>query len=123
MKLSSGLLLATQVLAVLALPAPSKAGEGAANASATTTAAAAATTSATTTAAVEVTASATTTAAAAATTSAAAGGGEAEKNEVELKGQFGQVVELGGGNIKTDTQFPPGVSLILPALAFQSPAH
>ena len=99
MKLSSGLLLATQVLAVLALPAPSKAGEGAVKASATTTAAAAA------------------------TTSAAAGGGEAEKNEVELKGQFGQVVELGGGNIKTDTQFPPGVSLILPALAFQSPAH
>ena len=114
MKLSSGLLLAAQVLAVLALPAPSKAGEGAANASATTAAAAAATTSATTTAA------------AAATTSAAAGGGEAgeaEKNEVQLKGQFGQVVELGGGNIKTDTQFPPGVSLILPALAFQSPAH
>ena len=111
MKLSSGLLLATQVLAVLALPAPSKAGEGAAKASATTTAAAVATTSAATTAA------------AAATTSAAAGGGEAEKNEVELKGQFGQVVELGGGNIKTDTQFPPGVSLILPALAFQSPAH
>ncbi len=110
MKLSSGLLLAAQVLAVLALPAPSKAGEGAAKASATTTAAAAATTSATTTAA------------AAATTSAAAGagGGEAEKNEIEQKGQFGQVIALGGGNIKTDTQFPPGVSLIFPTLPFQS---
>ena len=112
MKLSSGLLLAAQVLAVLALPAPSKAGEGAASASSTTTAAAAATTSVTTTAAAATTTGATTTTAAAATTSAAAGGGEAEKNEIEQKGQFGQVIALGGGNIKTDTQFPPGVSLI-----------
>ena len=123
MKLSSGLLLAAQVLAVLALPAPSKVGEGAVKASATTAAAVAATTSATTTAAAEATASATTTAAAAATTSSAAGGGEAEKNEVEQKGQFGQVIQLGGGDIKTDPQFPAGVSLILPALVFQSTTH
>lgn len=104
MKLSNSLLLAAHVLAVLALPAPSKVGEGAVKASAATTAAGAAT------------ASATTTAAAAATTSAAAeaGGGEAEKNEVEQKGQFGQVIQLGGGDIKTDTVFPPGVSLIFP---------
>jgi len=91
MKLSCSLVFAAQVLSVLALPAPSRAG-GAASASAATSAAAAATTSA--------------------AAEAGAGGqaGEAEKNEIVQQGQFGQVIQLGGGNIKTDTEFPPGVS-------------
>lgn len=92
MKPSEVLLLAAQALSVLALPAPSKAGETAAapKASTTTTAAAAATTTA---------------------TAEAGTGGEAgeAKNEIEQAGQFGQIIQLGGGNIKTDIQFPPGV--------------
>lgn len=38
------------------------------------------------------------------------GEGEAEGDEVEQEGQFGEAIELGGGDIKTDTVFPPGVS-------------
>lgn len=91
MKLVCSLVIAAQVLLVLALPAPNKAG-GAATASATTTAAAVATTSA--------------------AAEAGTGGeaGEGEENEIVQQGQFGQVIQLGGGNIKTDTEFPPGVS-------------
>lgn len=91
MKLACSLVIAAQVLSVLALPAPNKAG-GAAKVSATTTAAAAATTSA--------------------AAEAGTGGeaGEGEENEVVQQGQFGQIIQLGGGNIKTDTEFPPGVS-------------
>lgn len=51
-------------------------------------------------------------AAAVAAPAAGAGAGAAEENkenEVEQAGQFGQVIALGGGNIKTDTLFPPGV--------------
>lgn len=42
------------------------------------------------------------------------GGEEGEENEVEQEAQFGEAVELGGGNIKTDTLFPAGVSIPLP---------
>ncbi|KAK1758681.1 hypothetical protein QBC47DRAFT_441528 [Echria macrotheca] len=94
MKFSSSIILATQVLAVLAAPSGNRA---------TTTVAAVA--------------ASTTTAAAAATSSAAAGAGagatkeeENKENEVEQQGQFGQVIQLGGGNVKTDTLFPPGLN-------------
>jgi len=36
--------------------------------------------------------------------------GEGEENEIEQQAQFGTVVTLGGGDIKTDTLFPPSVS-------------
>lgn len=88
MKLSYGVLFATQLLTVLALPNPNKG---------------------------KVASSTTTSSAAAATTTVAAGAGtageeEKDPNEVNLTGQFGVKVNLGGGNIKTDTLFPPGVS-------------
>lgn len=35
---------------------------------------------------------------------------EAEGDEIEQEGQFGEPIELGGGDIKTDTLFPPSVS-------------
>ncbi|KAK4673850.1 hypothetical protein QC763_115540 [Podospora pseudopauciseta] len=38
------------------------------------------------------------------------GGEEGEENEVEQEAQFGEAVELGGGNIKTDTLFPAGTN-------------
>lgn len=95
MKLSCSILIAAQVLSVLALPAPNGAGQ-VARASTTAAAEAAATTAAE--------------AGAGAGAEAGEGEGEGEGNEIELEGQFGQVIQLGGGNIKTDTQFPPGVS-------------
>ncbi|OIW34687.1 hypothetical protein CONLIGDRAFT_675652 [Coniochaeta ligniaria NRRL 30616] len=83
MKLSYGIVLAAQFLTVLALPSPNK-GK---SASSTTSSAAAAVT----------------------TTTPAAGAEEEEKaNEVNLTGHFGVKVNIGGGNIKTDTLFPPG---------------
>lgn len=95
MKFSTSLLLAAQALSVLAIPSPNRA---------STSAAGAATTSA----------SATATATATATPAAGAGAGaeaeEGEENEIEQQAQFGQVIQLGGGNIKTDTLYPPGVN-------------
>ncbi|KAB5551249.1 hypothetical protein GE09DRAFT_167384 [Coniochaeta sp. 2T2.1] len=82
MKLSYGFVVATQLLAVLALPSPNKIGDN----GATTT---------------------TTSAAAARTTAAAAEEGAAE-NEVELTGQFAAKINLGGNNVKTDVVFPGG---------------
>ena len=35
---------------------------------------------------------------------------EKDENEVEQQAQFGAVVNIGGGNVKTDTLFPKGVS-------------
>jgi hypothetical protein len=114
MKLSCSLLIAAQVLSVLALPAPDRAGRVAVVA--------------TTGSATEV-ASATSPADAAASTSAAAevgggaggeagagegaGEGEGAENEVEVQAQFGEVVELQGGDLKQDILYPPGVSLPL----------
>ena len=40
----------------------------------------------------------------------AAEGEEGEGNEVNQDGQFDTAIELGGGDVKTDTLFPPGVS-------------
>lgn len=99
MKLSCSLLVAVQVLSVLALPAPNQAGQAGGAVTVTTSAAKA---------------GATEGAGAGAEAGAGAGGeagGEAgAENEVEQNGQFGQAIDLGGGNIKTDTVFPPGVS-------------
>jgi hypothetical protein len=96
MKLSCSLLVAVQVLSVLALPAPNQAGQAGGAVAVTTSAAKAGATEG-----------------AGAGAEAGAGGeagGEAgAENEVEQNGQFGQAIDLGGGNIKTDTQFPPGV--------------
>lgn len=39
----------------------------------------------------------------------AAEGEEGAANEVEQDGEFDTAIELGGGDIKTDTLFPPGV--------------
>ncbi len=60
-------------------------------------------------------ASATSSAAAVATSAAAEAGGEGEgeENEVEQQGQFGVEIALGGGDVKTDTLFPPGVRYFL----------
>lgn len=94
MKLSHSLLFAAQVLSVLALPAPKEAEKAAGAAGA---------------------AGAGKGAAAGAGAGAGAATGEAkegEENEIVQQGQFGQVIQLGGGNIKTDTNFPPGVSSI-----------
>lgn len=99
MKLSCSLLIVSaQVLSVLALPAPSGAGQVAvisttADAATTTTGEAAATTSA------------------GAGAGDGAGAGEGAGDDIEQQAQFGEVVQLGGGNIKTDVLFPPGVSL------------
>jgi hypothetical protein len=83
MKFSTSILLAFQALSVLAIPQ---------NRAARSSAAAPAASSA------------------AAVAAPAAGAAEENKeNEVEQPGQFGQVIALGGGNIKTDTIFPPGV--------------
>lgn len=41
---------------------------------------------------------------------AAAEGEEGAENEVDQDGQFDTAIELGGGDVKTDTLFPPGVS-------------
>lgn len=87
MKFTTSILFAVQALSVLAIPQ---------NRAARASAAAAAASSA----------------AAVAAPAAGAGAGAAEENkenEVEQAGQFGQVIALGGGNIKTDTLFPPGV--------------
>ncbi|KAL2161025.1 hypothetical protein VTH06DRAFT_8738 [Thermothelomyces fergusii] len=110
MKLSTGVLLAAQLLSALAAPALRRDEQ--------TTAASE---TAATSTAVEVTTATTTTAGPAATTTAAAGGdagagegggeGEAGKeNEIEQQGQFGQIIQLGGGNVKTDTLFPAGTN-------------
>ena len=97
MKLSHSLLFAAQILSVLALPAPKEAEKAAGAAGA---------------------AGAGKEAAAGAGAGAGAATGEAEKegeeNEIVQQGQFGQIIQLGGGNIKTDTNFPPGVSPIQP---------
>lgn len=87
MRLQCSLLLAVQVLSVLALPAPD--GIRGASRSRTTSAAQATAT---------------------AGTGTGEGEGEGAENEIEQAGQFDTAIELGGGNIKTDTQFPPGVS-------------
>ncbi|KAL2181125.1 uncharacterized protein P884DRAFT_312107 [Thermothelomyces heterothallicus CBS 202.75] len=105
MKLSTSVLIAAQLLSALAAPAlrrdeqTTSVSEGAA----TTTA--------------EATTTTTTTAVPAATTTAAAGGDtgagegeEGEENEVEQQGQFGQVIQLSGGNVKIDTLFPAGTN-------------
>ncbi len=85
MRFSYSIVLAAQFLTVLALPSPNK---GKAASSTTSSAAATVTTPA-----------------------AGAGAEEAEKaNEVNLTGQFGAKINIGGGNVKTDTLFPPGVS-------------
>ncbi|KAL2168363.1 hypothetical protein VTG60DRAFT_7341 [Thermothelomyces hinnuleus] len=113
MKLSTSVLIAAQLLSALAAPAlrrdeqTTSVREGAA----TTTAAEAATT----TTAAEVATTTTTTAEPAATTTAAAGGDtgageEGEENEIEQQGQFGQVIQLSGGNVKIDTLFPAGTN-------------
>ncbi|KAK0749191.1 hypothetical protein B0T18DRAFT_436796 [Schizothecium vesticola] len=87
MKFTTSILLAVQALSVLAIPQ---------NRAARPSAAAPAASSA---------------AAVAAPAAPAAGAAEENKeNEVEQPGQFGQVIALGGGNIKTDTIFPPGVN-------------
>lgn len=89
MKFTTSILFAVQALSVLAIPQ---------NRAARASAAAAAASSAA--------------AVAAPAAGAGAGAGAAEENkenEVEQAGQFGQVIALGGGNIKTDTLFPPGV--------------
>lgn len=94
MKLSTSLLFSAQILSILALPAPPEAGKVAAN----TTAGGAA----------------------GAGEAGGAAGGEAgaEENEVEQQGQFGTVITLGGGDIKTDTVFPPGVRLFSSPLSY-----
>lgn len=56
------------------------------------------------------TAAATATAATATAAAAAEGEGEGEGNEVNQSGAFGVPINLGGGDIKTDTLFPPGVN-------------
>lgn len=43
----------------------------------------------------------------------AAEGEEGAANEVEQEGAFDTAIELGGGDVKTDTLFPPGVSELL----------
>ena len=94
MKLSYGFVVATQLLAVLALPSPNKNNNK--SASTTTTSVATATRGE----------------AAASTTAAAAGEGAEEgaaENEVELTGEFGAQINLGGDNVKTDVVFTAGV--------------
>lgn len=111
MKLSCSLLIASQVLSVLALPAPNGAGRvavvatSAATAVASTTAAADA--AATTTAAAEVGEGA------GGEAGGEAGAEEGAENEVEVQAQFGEVVQLQGGDLKQDVLYPPGVSLSL----------
>lgn len=106
MKVSYSILFALQALSVAAAPSRKVgAAESVASAVATiTTAAGAAATSA---------------AAAAPAPPAAPGkaapggaaGGEEEKdeNEIEQEAQFGDAVNIGGGNVKTDTLYPKGV--------------
>ncbi|KAK3338715.1 hypothetical protein B0H65DRAFT_579416 [Neurospora tetraspora] len=95
MKFQSSLILALQVLSVAALPHPNK--EAVAAASSATAVA-----------------SATASAVASATATAGAGTGgkeeEEDPNEVEQAGKFNTVITLGGGNVKTDTQFPAGAN-------------
>lgn len=83
MKLSYTFFLVAHALTALALPSPNR-GKAASTAAST----------------------------AAATATAPAAGAEENKdaNEVQLTGQFGAKINIGGGNIKTDTLFPPGVS-------------
>ncbi|EAA33725.1 hypothetical protein NCU07581 [Neurospora crassa OR74A] len=102
MKFQASLILALQVLSVAALPHPKR---EAAEAAASSTAVASATASGA--------ASATATTAAQATATAGAGTGdkkgeEEDENEVEQAGKFNTVIKLGGGDVKTDTQFPAG---------------
>lgn len=85
MKLSTSLLFSAQIFSILALPAPPEIGKVAAN---TTVGGAAG---------------------AGEAGGAAEGEAGAEENEIEQEGQFGTVITLGGGDIKTDTVFPPGV--------------
>lgn len=121
MKLSSSLLIAAQLLSALALPAPKEAGQVTSVIATPTTAAEPV---ATTTAAAggeagagegeagagEGEAGAGEGEAGAGEGEAGAGEGEGEENEVEQEAEFGTVIELGGGDVKTDTLFPPGVS-------------
>ncbi|KAK3312584.1 hypothetical protein B0H66DRAFT_459442, partial [Apodospora peruviana] len=107
----TSILLALQALSVVALPR----GQNRAQSSSTAVESVASTvatvgTSTTAGAAASGTASVTS-ASATATAGAGAGAGEEEKaeNEVEQEGQFGTVINLGGGDVKTDTEFPPGV--------------
>ncbi|AEO54590.1 hypothetical protein MYCTH_41142 [Thermothelomyces thermophilus ATCC 42464] len=114
MKLSTSVLIAAQLLSALAAPAlrrdeqTTSVSEGAA-----TTTAEGATTTTTTTAEP----AATTTGAAGGDTGAGEGEGggegegeEGEENEVEQQGQFDQVIQLSGGNVKIDTLFPAGTN-------------
>ncbi|KAK4178275.1 hypothetical protein QBC36DRAFT_183110 [Triangularia setosa] len=108
MKLSCALFSAILALSVSALPAPHN-GDNHGVAAAGRRSRASATSS--------VVASATAPAASASATATpppAAGGGEGgeegEENEVEQEAQFGEEVQLGGGNIKTDTLFPAGTN-------------
>ncbi|KAK4039351.1 hypothetical protein C8A01DRAFT_47143 [Parachaetomium inaequale] len=110
MKFSCSLLIAAQVLSVLALPAPNGAGQVARASRTTTTAAAATTTAAAEAGAGE----------GAGAGAGEAGEGEAAENEVEQEAQFNTVVELGGGDIKTDTLFPAGTNGVL-EIEFQNP--
>lgn len=108
MKFQASLILALQVLSVAALPHPKREAVEAASSS---TAVASATASGV--------ASATTTTGAQATATAGAGTGdkkgeEEDENEVEQAGKFNTVIKLGGGDVKTDTQFPAGVSFSSP---------
>ncbi|KAK3323111.1 hypothetical protein B0T19DRAFT_442609 [Cercophora scortea] len=104
MKLNYSILMAAQVLSVFAHPSGGK--------KQTTTAVAAAASSEVAASAVSTIAdaAATTTAAGAAATSAAAVKEEEEKdpNEVVQESTFGVAINLGGGDIKTDTNFPVG---------------
>jgi hypothetical protein len=95
MKVSYSIILAVQCLTVLARPSPNN-----------------------------VRAAASMTPSAAGAKPTAAAGKEEEKkdaNEVEQAGQFGVKINLGGGNIKTDTLFPPGVSAQHPSFAPRPP--
>ena len=89
MKFITSLLLAVQALSVTAAPRRGQA---------------------TTSAAAAVAAPSATATAGAGAGAGAAEGGEGEENEIEQAGQFGQVINLSGNNIKVDTIFPPGVS-------------
>ncbi|KAK0622059.1 hypothetical protein B0T17DRAFT_609024 [Bombardia bombarda] len=93
MKLSYGILIAAQALSVMALPSGNKA------ASSTSVAAVASSTAV---------ATATATSAAPIATPVAGGEEEKNENEVEQAAEFGVAINLGGGDIKTDTTFPPG---------------
>ncbi|KAK3372365.1 hypothetical protein B0H63DRAFT_563793 [Podospora didyma] len=99
MKFSSSIVFAVQALTVFALPAPNK------NKVGVSTSAAALIASATTVAAV-----ATATATATPATGEAKDEEEKEAGETEQEGAFGVAINLNGGDVKTDTEFPPGTN-------------